>query len=61
MLKLFMLDDGRIRIGGSIQIMTDPDPGGPKTSGSGSTTRIFPNKLFVERIYSCLSTYCLVR
>jgi hypothetical protein len=40
-----MLDDGRIRIGGSIQIMTDPDPEGPKISGSGSTTLIFPDEL----------------
>ncbi len=29
--------------------MTDPDPEGPKTSGSGSTTRIFPDELFVEK------------
>jgi hypothetical protein len=33
----------RIRISGFVQIMTDQDPGGPKTCGSGST--ILPWKL----------------
>jgi hypothetical protein len=37
---LCLIDDGRIRIQVRIRIrtkMTDPDPGGPKTYGSGST------------------------
>jgi hypothetical protein len=28
---------------GSLQIITDPDPGGPNTNGSGSETRITAN------------------
>jgi hypothetical protein len=31
----------------SVQIMTDPDPEGPKTSGS--TTLIFPDELIVVK------------
>jgi hypothetical protein len=41
---LFLLDNRGIRIrtnnerSGSVQVMRDPDPGGPKSYGSGSTT-----------------------
>jgi hypothetical protein len=35
---------------GSIQIMIDPDPGGPKTYGSGTTTLSFSKALFDQTL-----------
>jgi hypothetical protein len=36
-IPFFLLVDGRIHNNESIQIMTDPYPGGPKTCGSNNT------------------------
>ncbi len=40
---------------GSFQIMTDPDPKGPKTYGSGSATLVGTLSLLTRRLFSSVS------
>ncbi len=49
---LFLLE---MEVSGSSQIMKDPDPGGPNTYGSGTTTQLFSCVTkFVMFVFKCI-------